>query len=372
MDTNQKNAQIPRGATSRILPNLALYVQTAATLPAFTAADKEDLLRGIKMYQNHSFVRHKGATKYDIVWQSGEASVRHYVAQNDKVNAALFIVPSMINKCYILDLLPHKSFISWLQHYGFDVYLFDWGLPVNDGGMADIDAVMHGKLCCAARELFSDISMPVHALGYCMGGTLLAGLVHECGDLFRSNVFLAAPWNFYAGDRMLGNAILSGTPAALQMIEAGGRLPATWIEGVFAAAQAEKSVRKYIEFARGAQDRDRARLFVAVEDWLHDGMDLPGDIGRTCLLDWYRDNATQKGEWLVNGKAVDLSQIKTPSLVVASDNDRLVPAASTLAMAQQLSSCDVMRPACGHIGMMTSKNAEGMLWSPLAAWLMAH
>ncbi len=372
MTIDHQSAQI-KEPPKRLLPNVSVYIQAAAMMSELTVQDKQDLLRGIQLYQNHKFNRHSATKHYKTIWQDGEASVRYYAAQSEHPNAALFIVPSMINKSYIMDLLPDKSFIAWLCAQGTDVYLFDWGLPAKDEGMRSLDAVLHNKLLRAVQHVLPQKgAVPVHVLGYCMGGTLLAGLLQHCDDIFRSNIFLAAPWDFHAGDRTLATAIQSGTPAALQIIAAQGCLPATWIENVFAMAQVEKAIRKYIEFAKLPQDSDRAHLFVAVEDWLHDGMDLPGDIGNTCLVDWYQNNTTQSAEWMLSGQAVDLSKIAAPSLVVASENDRLVPSRSSLAMADLLPSCDVMQPPCGHIGMMTSKNAERALWKPLLNWVFAQ
>jgi polyhydroxyalkanoate synthase len=357
-------------AVNRRLPHLSLYLQGAAMLQIFSEEDKIDLLRGIKLYQEHKFKRSCNHSDYDVVWQEGQSRVLHYKSVSGAAKQALFIVPSMINKSYILDLSAEQSFVRWLCAQGLDVYLFDWGVACDDAHMKTVDDVLEHKLLKAAQELFSQQkAQQIHALGYCMGGTLLAGMLQHCGDIFCSNIFLAAPWDFHAGDNSLRQAIQAGTGAALQIIEAENRLPSTWVDNVFASVQIEKSIRKYIAFSKMDQESKQARLFVAVEDWLHEGLDLPGEIGRTCLMDWYGQNMTAKGTWNAMGQAVDLSLIKAPSLVVASENDKLVPSKSSRAMSTQLRACDVMQPQCGHIGMMTSRNAETALWKPLLSWV---
>lgn len=361
-------------AEGRAMNHLPVYVQCATLLANYSIEEKSAFVAGLKMYQDHPFRRDHTARYEDIIWQAGQASVQYYPAKSGDAEAALFIVPSMINKSYILDLLPAQSFISWLTAHGMDVYLFDWGQPCEDESMQCVDDVLEKILLRAVHDIFAQQnrnkrSKRVYALGYCMGGTLLAGLLQHCAGLFRGNVFLAAPWDFHAGDMVLNNAIQAGTPSGLQMIEAEKRLPSNWIENVFASAQAEKSIRKYIEFSRTDQQSEKARLFVAVEDWLHDGLDLPGALAKTCLLDWYRDNKTVLGQWKSGAKAVDLSAIDTASLVVASENDKLVPARSSLAMAEHLPVCDIMQPPCGHIGMMTSKHAGDSLWKPMLDWI---
>ena len=123
------------------------------------------------------------------------------------------------------------------------------------------------------------------------------------------------------------------------------------------------------EFAVLDDDNPKARLFVSVEDWLNDGVDMPRDLARTCILDWYNDNRPGLKQWEVGGRLMDLSMLTVPALVMASTNDRLVPRESSLAMAGLLPDAKVMEPSAGHIGMMTGRNAERQVWAPIAKWI---
>lgn len=325
----------------------------------------EDMLAGIRKYQNHPYRRNM--TPLPVVWQRGEVSILH--ARAEQPVAALLLVPSLINKSFILDLLPDKSFARWLAQQGIDTFLLDWGAPVSDAGLGDIDSLVTQRLGPAIADLAARAGGKIHALGYCMGGTLLAAASLHSTEFLRGAVFLASPWDFDAGDRKLADQVRAGTPNALQMAEQNGHLPMDWIQSVFAAVNAGRALQKFSEFAALDDDSAGARLFVAVEDWLNDGIDMPKDLARTCVVEWYGENRPGERCWEVAGEVMDLAALDVPALVVASLNDRLVPKESSLAMAQLLPRANVLEPSSGHIGMMTGGRAEEQVWQPVARWI---
>lgn len=376
---------------------LPVYV-SGASMQAYAAPEKmRSMLRGIKLYQEHKYsARHDESLQ--TVWQKETARVLYCAAKNLQQEEAargdkaavndcgakpptLFIIPSMINRADILDLQPEFSFVRWMAQQGIDVYLLDWGTPIENLSMTDMDGALANFAIAALEDLFGQgegdsgraAKKPfVHALGYCMGGTFLAAAAQHCQGLLRSATFLAAPWDFHAGDRHLTNGILAGLPAALQMIGVKGALPAKWIQSVFASVQVERAIQKFVDFAAMDQDSDKAKRFVAVEDWLNNGLDMPQHIAECCLLQWYRDNRTAKGLWHALGAEITPQQLSMPCLVVASDMDRLVPLESSLALAQQIPDCSIVQPDYGHIGMMTSRNAPQEVWPLLRDWVLQH
>ena len=328
-------------------------------------AELPAMMAGVGAYQAHPFRR--DVAPPDIVWEQGQAKLFFYPARGQR-KGGIFVTPSMINRSVILDLLPEKSFVRWLAGRGFDVFLLDWGNPVKDAGMATMDGVIMERLLPAMEFAAKEAGGKLHALGYCMGGTLLAAGAALSPQILNSIVFLASPWDFHAGDKTLTTYIQDGTATAQTMIEQSGILPAEWIQSVFAAINAERTVTKFAGFAT-QKDESAARLFVAVEDWLNEGIDLPAGVAKTCLHDWYGDNTTECGAWTVDGVAIDLKEINVPALVVASERDRLVPAESSLAMAKILPRAETLTPAIGHIGMMTGRACEGVVWEKVAGWL---
>ncbi len=327
--------------------------------------DMEQMLAGIRKYQQHHFRR--SIEPLPVIWQEGEVKVFHSAADN--AAASLFIIPSLINRSYILDLLPKKSFVRWLAAQGIDTYLLDWGESVSDPAQQTMDSLITGPLCAAIKHVSDRAGEQIHALGYCMGGTLLAAAAQRKSENLRSIICLASPWDFSAGDEKLSAQVKLGTASALQMVQHNTYLPMDWIQSVFATVNADRTMHKFLGFAALDDDSEQAQLFVAVEDWLNDGVDLPGDLAKSCLLDWYGENKPGSGCWQVDGKSVDLSGLDVPALVVASLTDRLVPRESSLAMAGILPQAKTLEPRSGHIGMITGGKAKEQVWQPIADWI---
>lgn len=348
------------------------YARGPRPLPAFVgmagmlAGSQTELLKmitGLKMYQAHPYRRPE--TDDPVIWQNGTVTLRH-IASEGKCH--LLLVPSMINRSVILDLVPWRSFARWMAAQDVDIYILDWGEPTTDSGQQNIDDILLQKLIPTMLFLHEKVGS-FHALGYCMGGTMLAGAVHLKPEGLEKVIYLAAPWDFHAGDRQLQKQVLLGTPSALQITEEGRALPSSWIQSVFATVNADRNIHKFADFAALDQNSEQAQLFVAVEDWLNDGVDLPSSLARECVVGWYGHNKPMCGKWLVNGKVVDPTQTVNPVLVLTSSTDRLVPEESSHALARLIPHAQLVQSTCGHIGMMTGRRAEAEVWQPIIDWL---
>lgn len=326
------------------------------------------MLEGIRKYQNHSYRRPDSPG--EKIWQQGGTILTRFAAAaNETVvdRGALLLIPSMINGSEILDLLPGKSFCQWLAGQGFEVYLLDWGTPAADAGLQDLeDGVVLRLLAAAAEIARRENNVTVDALGYCMGGTLLLAAAAKQPDLFNRLVLLSAPWDFHAGEQRMRGQVLAGSATALQLLEEKAALPVDWIQNVFAQVNPVLAIHKFSAFLEMAADSPEEQVFIAVEDWLNGGQDLPGGVARSCILDWYGHNHPGRGEW------VDLAKLDNhPMLVVAAARDVLVPPESASAVARQISRATVLEPACGHISLMAGKQAQTLIWEPIRDWLLA-
>src|SRR5690606_36852594 len=103
-----------------------------------------------------------------------------------------------------------------------------------------------------------------------------------------------------------------------QLMASRNILPVNRIQSVFAAVNEERTVHKFAAFAAMDPDSAEAALFVAVEDWLTDGLDLPAPLAQACIRDWYGDHLPGRGAW------VDAAAITCPALVIAPSRDRLL------------------------------------------------
>ena len=149
-------------------------------------------------------------------------------------------------------------------------------------------------------------------------------------------------------------------------------MPAQWLQMIFAGVDASLIARKFSAFADMNQESEEARLFVAVEDWVNGGSDLPTAIVHHTVGGWYIENKPFKGEWIIDGKIIDAVNIKKPSFVVVPGRDKIVPPNSARSLGKKIKAAEVIEPDCGHISMMIGRNAESDVWTPMRDWIFSH
>lgn len=333
---------------------------------AFDDATLQDFFKGIKKYQSHAFKR--SMPELPVVWEGGEARLFSAQKGKAKYRVPVVLIPSMVNKSDILDLLPDRSLLRWLAEEGFDAHLFDWGIPSNDTGQADFDTAVTERLIPALESLDG----PVLLLGYCMGGLFATSVSLLRPDLVKGIVLLAAPWNFHDEKGALKARLSLMKPMALPYMKQYSRLPESWMQAVFATLDPEGSIRKFASFVTIPEGDKREEVFIAVEDWLNEGIDLPAGIAMTCMDQWYEQNLPYKNEWVVAGKTIKPADIKCPTFVVCASEDKIVPTESALGFAQSRTKCHTLVCKAGHVGLIAGRKAMEEVWKPMADWFAAQ
>lgn len=323
-------------------------------------------LDSIRSYRRHPFQRQ--APTAPVLWREGSTRLLDYRSAAG-AGRPILVVPSLINRGYILDLLPERSFMHFLAGEGFRPFLVDWQSPGEAERRFDLGDYILGRLAGALDAVVEDCAERPVVIGYCMGGDLALGLAHHrAGDL-AGLALLATPWDFHA-ERPEQAALLAALlPAFAPLLESLGELPVDLLQALFAALDPNLALRKFLAFATLDPDSERARQFVALEDWLNDGVPLAASVARECLGKWYGENATARGAWRLGGRPVLPQRIKLPSLAVIPDQDRIVPPGSALALAKALPDCRILRAPTGHIGMMSGGRAAAAVWRPVSDWI---
>lgn len=328
---------------------------------AFTPQQLQDFFKGIQKYQQHPFKRPD--LPAEITWHAGEVRLKR-APGNPRYGMPVVLIPSMVNRSDILDLLPDRSFLRFLAQEGFDAYLLDWGNPTEDEGLASLDKVMSERLIPALES----IGGPVMLLGYCMGGLLSAAAAALRPDLVRACALLATPWNFHDEKAALKARMSLMKPMALPYMKQYARLPESWMQAVFATLDPEGSIRKFASFANLADGDEREEAFIAVEDWLNEGLDLPAAVAMSCMEEWYEENRPESGTWQVCSAPVIAKDIKVPTMVIAATDDRIVPIDSAVAFAEQRLKCERLVCKTGHVGLIAGSRAKQEVWQPIAGW----
>ncbi len=325
------------------------------------ALDRADasLLAGIRAYRRHPWRRE--ATALPVLWAEGGSRLLDYGGEG----VTVLVVPSLVNRADILDLMPEASMLRFLAGQGVRVLLLDWGEPgrVERGfGLTDYIA---GRLERALRA----VDGPVVLVGYCMGGLLALGVALRQPGRVKALGLVATPWDFWAEEAGRARALGALLPGLEPLLGVTGALPVDALQALFAALDPFAIAEKYRGFAALDPESGRARRFVALEDWLNDGIALAAPVAREVLGQWYGANAPARGEWRVAGEVVEPGRLGMPAFLAIPARDRIVPPASALALAKSLPGALVHGAAAGHIGMVAGQGAEKALWLPLLRWI---
>lgn len=153
------------------------------------------------------------------------------------------------------------------------------------------------------------------------------------------------------------------------MLDILGELPTDIIQAMFHTLDPMLVPRKFLRFAKMDKKSTEAEAFVALEDWINDGVPLAAPVAREALFGWYGENTTVRGRWRVAGRAVEPGQVTLPALAVIPARDRIVPPASASALAAALPVATELKTALGHIGMVVSETARDRAWKAIVEWL---
>ncbi len=308
------------------------------------------------------------------LYREGSATLVHFQPPAGVGPAAappVLLVPSLINRWYVLDLRPGASLVEALLAAGLDVYLLDWGVPGDEDRYLTWDDVLARLARAVRRTRRAARQARVSLLGYCMGGTLAA--IHAAlePDPVAALVDLAGPIDFAHGGplrRMVDPRWFDADAVA----DAGNVSPQQMQAG-FAALRPTLDLGKLIGLVDLALADPSAReAFAALETWASDNIPFPAAAYRTYLRDLYQDNALTAGRHRARGRAVALGAIRCPVMTVVAERDTICPPAAALALNDHVSSSrrDVLAVPGGHVGAVVGSRSRHSVHLPLARWLI--
>ena len=266
-----------------------------------------------------------------VIFQNELLQLIQYAPSTDTVHERpLLIVPPWINKFYILDLGPQKSFIRYAVSKGFTVFVVSWVNPdqrlahksfedyMNEGILAATDA--------AKRETGAD---QINIIGYCVGGTLLgttlAYLAARGEEPYASATFFAAQVDFTkAGDLLLfiDDAQLK---ALEEMMAERGYLDGSRMATVFNMLRPKDLIWPYIvnNYMLGKKPFPFDLLF-----WNQDSTRMSPTNHKFYLREFYQENKLARGQLSIGGVKLDLAKVKLPVYELCAKEDHIAPAKS--------------------------------------------
>jgi polyhydroxyalkanoate synthase subunit PhaC len=366
-----KDALLLSSEAGERLRGLAAEIDAAGPSSVAAALDLEitrrarSYLGGLEAYRRHPYRRSGGAPP--VLWRKGTTRLLDY--GGDTADPVILVVPSLINRFYVLDLLPERSFLRYLAGRGLRPLVVDWGAPGREERGFDLTGYVARRLESAFEAAVRVAGAPIGIAGYCMGGLFALALALRRPDQTACLAVLATPWDFHAECAQPARFFGLLADCLPLLCDDQGALPVEVIQSLFFMLDPFSAERKFTRFAALDPDGDKTRAFVALEDWVNDGVPLAAAVARDCARSWYADNEPARGLWQIGSDPVDPKQLRSPALVVVPSRDRIVPPNSAEALAAALRGATVLRPPLGHVGMMAAARAPATLWAAIADWL---
>ncbi len=303
------------------------------------------------------------ATPGKVVHETPLYQLVQYSPSTEQVlEVPLVIFPPWINRFYILDLTPKKSFIKWAVDQGITVFVVSW--KSADATMKDVvwDDYIRAQIDAidTVRERL-DVSA-VHTIGYCVAGTTLAATLAVLArrgeaEKVKSATFLTAQVDFEkAGE--LKHFIDDGHLEMIKSLSSEGYLDGRYLAATFNSLRGKDLIWNYVvnNYLLG-EDYPAFDLL----HWNGDVTNLPAKWHADYLCDLYRDNRLVVPDALsADGTPIDLTQVKTPSYVQAGREDHIAPAESVWRITERFKGpLTFLLAGSGHIAGVVNPPSAG-------------
>jgi polyhydroxyalkanoate synthase subunit PhaC len=283
----------------------------------------------------------------------------------------ILVVYALMNKSYILDLQPDKSWLRSLLSQGFNVYLIDWKTPTNIDKFASFDDYVNYYIDDCVDLVRNENSVERLTLhGYCLGSTMAAMYTTLHQEKVRNLATIAPIIDTENDETVLAN--FARYLDVKRIAETLGNFPREYLYGCFSMLKPFKQgVNKYLNLVENIDNAKFVQNFLRMEKWLYDTPSIAGETFKQWIEDIYQKNLLVKNEMRVGENLIDLSRINVPLLNIVAEEDHLVSPQCSVALNDSVSSVDkrLMHFHTGHVGLIASSYSQNNVLPKVGQWL---
>jgi polyhydroxyalkanoate synthase len=276
-----------------------------------------------------------------------------------------------MNKSYILDLQPDKSWLRSLLSQGFNVYLIDWKTPTSIDKYVSFDDYVNYFIDDCVDLVTKENSVERLTLhGYCLGSTMAAMYTSLHQEKVRNLVTIAPIIDTENDKTVLAN--FARYLDVKTITDILGNFPREYLYGCFSMLKPFKQgANKYLNLVENIDNAKFVQNFLRMEKWLYDTPSIAGETFRQWIEDIYQKNLLVKNEMWIGENLVDLSKINVPLLNIVAEEDHLVSPQCSVALNDSVSSMDkrLMHFHTGHVGLIASSYSQNNVLPKVGQWL---
>ncbi|WP_240951655.1 alpha/beta fold hydrolase [Bacillus sp. RO2] len=312
-----------------------------------------------------------GVTDRQAIWRKNKATLWYYKTPVKKFNVPIFIIYSLINQPFILDIIPGGSTIEALVNKGFDVYMIDFGKPGFEDRDMTIDDYITNYIQAGVRGAIKHSSAKeVTIMGYCLGGTLAAMYASIAKEPIKNLVLFVTPVDFNNPgyfDKWV-KALREENMDSTRYIDELGIIPSSHVEAGIRLVTSPIYFTPYLSLLLNRDDEAYVKKWHRFNTWTKGHIPLTSGAAKQIIKDFTKGNKFINNKSKINGHQAKLSNIQANLLVVGTEGDRLVPLDHIFPIMDEVASVDKTAHILkgGHTGTSVR---NGRLPEYLDSWL---
>jgi polyhydroxyalkanoate synthase len=365
-------------------------VSQIGTSPATALSDAANL--GTKMLTGGQLLQRLrdadvqiATTPKDLVWSQDKVSLFHYRPLAEKrVAVPVLICYGLVGRWTMTDLQEDRSLVRNLLNLGLDLYVVDWGNPSRADRYLTLDDYILGYLDGCVAEIAKRADVPrINLLGVCEGGVFATAFAALEPERINTLTLTITPIDFHADtvEDRLGHGFINIWTRSLsaedvdRLIDANGNLPGEFMGAIFNQMSPMRSLLKYnLDLLEIVDDEQRLMNWLRMEKWIADRPDHPGEAAKQWMKDLYQQNKLVRNEWELNGRRVDLHNIRMPVLNVYAKDDHIIPPATSRALGAMLDPSNYAELALpgGHVGVFVGGRSQALFAPAVSSFVERH